>query len=204
MNDDGVPPSPRPTPGPPSASPGRFILQHFAPQDDYLVSQSPHNQDARLPADMSQFPPPVIVDMFYGCAAVLRRGMQAADAIQLLAGSLYYDGTGSGESNSSGEAGDEDDDIVAGSPTLVDESPRSRRVKGWASRHCDQSEPRLSTIDEAMDFVMFLWSRSGPKRRDKPPPTQEEDMRRDRVYEWVQTHSQSKPVLTGSDCAEKA
>jgi hypothetical protein len=186
MDDDDVPPSPRPTSGPPSASPGRFILQHFTPQHAYMVSQSPHNQNARLPADMSQFPPATIVDMFYGCAAVLRWGIpQATDSIKL---SLYYPKKGSGGSNLSGEAGDEEDDsVAAGSPTLVDESPRSRRAKGWASRHCDQSEPRLSTIDEAMDLVMLLWSRSRPKRQEKPLPTQEEDMRQDRVHAWLQT-----------------
>jgi hypothetical protein len=188
MNDDDIPPSPGPILGPPSASPGRFILQHFTPQHEYIVSQSPHNQDARLPADMSQFPPPIIVDMFYGCAAVLRWGIpQAADAIELSMGPLYYDETGSGESNSSGEAGDGTDDIEAArSPTPV-ETPRSKRAKAWASRHCDQSEPRLRTIDEAMDLVMLLWSRSGPKHQEELPPTQEEDSRQDRVHAWLQT-----------------
>jgi hypothetical protein len=188
MNDDDIPPSPGPILGPPSASPVRFILQHFTPQHEYIVSQSPHNQDARLPADMSQFPPPIIVDMFYGCGAVLRWGIpQAADAIELSMGSLYYDETGSGESNSSGEAGDGMDDIEAArSPTPV-ETSRSKRAKAWASRHCDQSEPRLRTIDEAMDLVMLLWSRSGPKHQEEPPPTQEEDSRQDRVHAWLQT-----------------
>lgn len=188
MNDNDVPPSPGPILGPPSASPGRFILQHFTPQHEYVVHQSPHNQDARLPADMSQFPPPIIVDMFYGCAAVSRWGIpQASAAIQLSVGSLYYDETGSGESNSSGGARDGESDIEAAcSPTPV-ETPQSKRAKRWASRHCDQTEPRLNTIDEAMDLVMLLWFRSGPKHQEKPPTTQEEDVRRDRVHAWLQT-----------------
>ena len=107
MNDDNIPPSLGPILGAPSTSPGHFILQHFTPQHKYIVSQSPHNQDAHLPANMSQFPPPVIVDMFYGCAAVLWWGIpQAANAIELSVGSLYYDETGLGELNSLGEAGD--------------------------------------------------------------------------------------------------
>ena len=175
MNDNDVPPSPGPIFGLPSASPGRFILQHFMPQHEYLASQSPHNQDARLPADMSRFPPPTIVDMFYGCAAVLRWGIpQASSAIQFSVGSLYYDETGEG------------DNEVAPSPTPV-ESPQSKRAKFWAGRHCDQTEPRLNTIDEAMDLVMFLWSRSGHKHQEKPLTTQEEDVRRDRVHAWLQT-----------------
>jgi hypothetical protein len=182
MNDNDVPPSPGPVLGPPSASPGRFILQHFTPQQRYLASQAPHNQDARLPADMSQFPPPTIVDMFYGCTAVLRWGIpQASSAIQSLVGSLYYDETGSGED------GDGEGDIEAAhSPTPV-ETPRSKRAKIWAGRHCDQAKPGLNTIDEAMDLVMSLWSRSGHKHQEEPLTTQEEDMCRDRVQAWLQT-----------------
>lgn len=184
MNDNDVPPSPGPIFGPPSASPGRFILQHFTPQHEYLASQSPHNQDARLPADMSQFPPPTIVDMFYGCAAVLRWGIpQASSAIQFSVGSLYYDETGSGESNWSREEGDIE---AAPSPTPV-KTPRSKRAKFWAGRHCDQTKPRLNTIDEAMDLVMLLWSRSDHKHQEKPITTREEDMCRDRVHAWLQT-----------------
>jgi hypothetical protein len=134
---------------------------------------------------MSQFPPPIIVDMCYGCAAVLQWGIpQATATIRLSVGSLYYDETGSGES---GEAGDGEGDIEAArSPTPI-ETPRLKRANYWADRHCDQPEPRLTTIDEAMDLVSLLWARSAPKRQKKPPTTQEEDMRRERVHAWVKT-----------------
>ena len=130
MVDDDVPPSPGPILGPPNASPGRFILQHFTPQDDYTIRNSPHNQDARLPADMSEFPAPIIVEMFYGCVALLRWGIpQASDAIWLLAGSLYYDETGSRVSNKNSLGGAEGDT----------EAPKRANVR--ASRQCDKSEP---------------------------------------------------------------
>ncbi|KAF5384119.1 hypothetical protein D9615_003271 [Tricholomella constricta] len=183
MHDDDVPPSPLPIPGPPSASPGRFILQHFKPPYEVIETHAPHNQNARLPADMSQFPPPIIVDMFYGCAAVLRWGItEAKSFIELSVGPLYYDFI-----------------EAAASPTNVNESPRSRRAKkhesprsrrakAGASQHCDQSEPRLvRTMDEAMDFVSLLWMRSAPKRQEMPPSTEEEDLRRERVQAWLET-----------------
>ena len=185
MNDNDVPPSSGPIYGPPSGSPGRFILQHFTTQPDFMVRIAPHNQDARLPADMSQFPPPIIVDMFYGCAAVSRWGIpQATAAIQSSVGSLYYDKSGPGELILSGGARDGEDDIEAArQPT----PPRSKRAKARESQHRNQTEGRINTIDEAMDLIMLLWSRTGPKPPDKPPTTPEEDMRRDRVQAWLQT-----------------
>jgi hypothetical protein len=131
---------------------------------------------------MSQFPPPIIVDMFYGCAALLLWGIpQASDAILLSAGSLYYDETGPGEPNPPGEAGDGGDDTEgARSPTPM-ETHWSKRAKVWANRHRDgHSEPHLA-MDEVMDLVLLLWSRSGPKHQEKPPPTQAELLRQDRV-----------------------
>ena len=202
MNDDDVPPSPRPIAGPPSASPGRLILQHFTPLHQNIVSQAPHNWNARLPADMSQFPPPIILDLFYGCAAVLRWGIaKATSVIQSSMGSLYYDRMGSGESDSSGGSSGEDDVIKAtGSPTLVGESPWSRRSKAWANRHCDRSEPCPGTLDEAMDLVSLLWWRSGLKHQEKPPPTQEEDLRQDRIHAWLQTQWFFKFKYPGLPC----
>ncbi|KAF5384121.1 hypothetical protein D9615_003273 [Tricholomella constricta] len=177
MNDDDVPPSPLPIPGPPSASPGRFILQHFVPLYEAIETHAPHNQDARLPADMNQFPPPTILDMFYGCTTVLRwKTIGAGKYIESLAGPQYYDKAGSGLLT----RGEDDVIEAAGSPTLVEESPRSRRAKARASRHCDQSETGLRTIEEAMDFVSLLWMRSAPKRQEMPPSTEEEDLRRER------------------------
>ena len=121
--------------------------------------------------------------MFYGCAAISRWGFaEAINAIHLSTGSLYYDETGSGESNSSGEAGDEDEDCdAARSPTPV-ETSWSRRTESRASRP-RKSELERKIFEQAMDAVMLLWCRSCP---EKPPSTEEEDMRQDRVHAWLQ------------------
>jgi hypothetical protein len=167
MGDDDVPLSPRPIHGPPRVSPGRFILQHLAPQEDAIEQIFPHNQDARLPADMSQFPPPVIIDMLYGCAALSQWGIpQTIKAIDLLAKPSF------------------DIAKAARSPRPSIEAPRPKRAKKQAGRHCDQSE-RPITMDKAMDLISILWSRSCPQPQEEPPPTQ--DMCRDRVNAWLQT-----------------
>ena len=136
MSERDVPPSPRPILGPPSASPGRFTLQHFRQLDDYTTFNSPNNQDARLPADMSQFPPPIIVDMHYGCAAILQWGTaETSAAIWTSVESVYYDKDGgrSSERDNSDEAGSEDqgDEPKGGEAT---ETPRVIPAKKFANR----------------------------------------------------------------------
>jgi hypothetical protein len=97
-----LPPGPGSILGPQSASPGRFTLQQFRQLDQYTIRNSPHNQDARLPADMNQFPPSIIVDMYYGSAAMLQWGIaQSSAAIWSSLESLYYDNIGSGRETSS-------------------------------------------------------------------------------------------------------
>jgi hypothetical protein len=177
-----VPPSPGPIRGPQSASPGRFTLQHFRQLDEYTIRNSPHNQDARLPANMNQFPPPIIVDMFYGCAAVLQWGLpQSSAAIWSSVDSSYYDNTGlGGESSSERDDADGEGDTDGGNET----DARDIRTRKWANRKCAQAGSQLNTIDEAMDLVILLWSQPGPGHREEPPPTQE-DFRRERVDAWL-------------------
>ena len=108
MGDKDVAPSSTPVNGPTSASSSRFILQHFKPQHPAVAHSAPHNQDARRPANMGDFPPPIIVDMFYGCPALLKWGMQEGrDGIWSSAQLSYYDLSESGEDGSSGGSGDE-------------------------------------------------------------------------------------------------
>lgn len=169
MSEQDVPPSAGPIRGPQSASPGRFTLQHFRQLDEYTIRNSPHNQDARLPPDMNQFPPPIIVDMYYGCAAILQWGIdQSSAAIWSSVESLYYSNTCS-ERESSLKL--EDADI---------------RAKKWADRRLAQAGSQLNTMDKAMDLVILLWSQPGPGHREEPPPTQE-DFRRERVDAWLRT-----------------
>jgi len=189
MADTDVPPPPGPILGPPSGPHGRFILQHFTPQDDYTERNSPHNQDARLPADMSQFPPNIIVDTFYGCAAFLQWGtLQASEAIMSSTQDLYYDATGSGEDSPGVAEGDEVDMEGGHSPTPI-ESARDIRARLWAGRHMDSSNRRPSTINEVMDLLLLLRSQSGPEHRETETlrQTQDENFRRDRINAWVQT-----------------
>jgi len=132
---------------------------------------------------MNQFPPPIIVDMYYGCTAILQWGIaQSSAAIWSSVGSSYYDNAGSGrESSSEWDDADGGDGADGGDDT----DGRGLRAKRWANRNCAQSGSHLNTIDEAMDLVMLLWSQPGPEYREEPSSTQE-DFRRERVDAWLQ------------------
>lgn len=147
-----------------------------------MTRNAPHNQDARFPADMSKFPHPIIVDMYYGCAALLRWGTpQAIEAIQSSVGSLYY---GEELRDSSGEDKNGEEDTLT--PTAPD-TARSTQARLWAIQH-DQPHTGIRTVDEAMDLIMLLWSRSAPAHQEELPAIQkEEDLGRERVNAWRQT-----------------
>lgn len=156
---------------------GRFITQHFKRQGDYVTQIAPHNQDARFPADRSQFAHPTIVDAFYGCAALLRWGIrQATDTIESSVRSSYYN-----ESNGNLNLGD----LSGGNKNGKDDPTatwRSERVR--SRRHNQQSG--INTVGEALDLMLLLWSQSAPGQ-DEPPAIQMEDLGQKRVHEWLQT-----------------
>jgi hypothetical protein len=105
-----VPPSPRPICGPQTNAQGRFILHHFREQldNDFATIFYPHNQNARQPAGAKIFPPDVLVDMWYGCAALLQWGMnETIDKIRHSVESEYYDNVNSnGEDDNGWDGGD--------------------------------------------------------------------------------------------------
>jgi hypothetical protein len=88
MNINHIPQSPQPVP----SSPKRLTLQHFVTISSTLVQRDArHNQDARPPADWSTWPPPIILDVLYGNAALKRWATQTTiDLIHRWTKDNYY------------------------------------------------------------------------------------------------------------------
>jgi hypothetical protein len=150
----------------------------------------PHNQDARQPANTDNFPPPAVLDMWYGCAAVLRWGVaETINKIQSSARPHYYDIPSSEEEDSPG------DDDLNGGDNLDRESltppkgkgkerAQSSRAQGKEGR--TQSGSHLNTMGEAMEILMHLWAHPMSGHRGDPSSTQENDQSRDKVNVWLQ------------------
>lgn len=68
------------------------LLQHFVTIPSSLVRRfAPNNQDTRPPADRSIWPPPIILDLLYGIAAIKRWSTQTtADLIHKWTKADYY------------------------------------------------------------------------------------------------------------------
>jgi len=157
--DDDVPPSPGPIRGPQTNGSGRFILHRFREQLDSVAKIFyPHNQNARQPANIDGFPPTALLNMWYGCAALLQWGVsQTIDTIRSSVGSQYYD-----IANSEGERSPGDDDFNGGdnsdkeplTPPKSKEIAQPSRAQGKGGR--TQSGSRLNTMNEAMDFLTLL------------------------------------------------
>jgi hypothetical protein len=155
----------------------------------------PHNQDARQPANPNEFPPPALVDMWYGCAALLQWGNRPTiDAIWSSVRSEYYndvssEGEGSptedngNDSNGSNDlhgGGNSNGDVT---PSEAEPAARSRRPREKGAH--TQTGSYLNTMEEALDLVMLLRSYRKSGRREEPSPTQEQDQSREKVTAWL-------------------
>jgi hypothetical protein len=189
--DEDVPPSPGPIRGQQTNGSGRFILRHFVEQlDDVAQMFYPHNQNARQPADIDDFPPPVLLEMWYGCAAVLRWGVQLTiNTIWSSVGGHYYDI----DDDAPGDDGAPGDDDLNGGDNSDRESltpPKGKETaqssRGQGKEGHTQSGSPLNTMGEAMEFLMLLWAHPRSGHRAGPSSTQEKkDQSRDKVDAWL-------------------
>ena len=75
----------------PSAANRRLIFQHFNVNDPVVRVLGPHNSDARQP-NSNVWPPPVMFDISYGCAALTTWGVpDFKDFARQLTRNIYYD-----------------------------------------------------------------------------------------------------------------
>lgn len=154
----------------------RFIFQFFNPPDIPTSSlHASHNKDARLPINIEELLPPIIVDMFYGCIAILKwkKVQDVSDIIP--SRSMYYDGI---DSSGSSPGRNEEKNGNSGYSKGKKQQAKARR-----DRHYSKASP----LDAAMDFVGHLWSLHAPDYQERPPSALEQDRSRDKVGNWLQT-----------------
>ena len=149
--------------------------------------------------------------MWYGCAALLQWGIhETVDQIQDSVESEYYDNVDSnGEDDNGGDGGDGangGDDSNRGrlTPCKGKEKAHSVGVEGAGSPGNDDSNggsltlpegartasiprARLKTMDDAMDFLLLLWSHQKFGREDPSISTQEKEQSRNKVTSWLQS-----------------
>jgi hypothetical protein len=152
----------------------RFTMQHFDHfgREPSLYSSALHNLDARQPEDdnLNQWPSALILDFFYGCAALNAWGVVPfAQFVRESTKDVYYDAKPDDERRTRQVA------------------ERNARLEARTRRRL-ASHPEESQISDVMDIVMALWMRpyraSSPRQR-QTMHSSDVNGSRDKVQAWL-------------------
>jgi len=158
----------------PSDATRRLTFQHFSDiRDPATEILAPHNSDARQ-SDSNEWPPPLIFDVAYGCAALKTWGVPLFRKFARgETRDIYYNNGNSGdeENGGGGESGD------LGEAKRIQQArerePEKRRLGQQASD---------STGPDFADMVLALWMYNARKGRHRA-----DAVKVDRTQEKVQT-----------------
>jgi len=148
--------------GPVAAS--RLTLQFIADiTDPFFLALLQNNSDARQPDNINTWPPALILDFFYACAALKEWSPKRSKTYIKKQNHDYY----SRIAKPKGESGDKEE---GSSKQAIDRHARyeARQEKRDGKRkrddqeECDEEECE-NTMSEAMDLVMGLWMRHAKK-----------------------------------------
>lgn len=178
-----IPPSPRPCTNPN----GRLTLQIINDADITPVTRmlAPHNQDARPPDDVSGWPTSIVLDAFYGCAAVAKWGnKECCDLIRSIMDSHYYDMGGLDADSSNGsDSGEEDHTITADLPRSQAEARDERAARRASEKEGNSQTRKMSDI---MDFIVRLWAQPDAGSRHQHEMSNSRTVSCDKVLAWLQ------------------
>ena len=182
----------------PSDAHNRLTLHHFAVRDPLTAYVAPHNSDARR-SDSDDWPPPLIFDVSYGCAALKTWGVRTfMDFTRTHTRHIYYnDGDNNGDEN--GDSGDDgqggrssqqiiDHDAWAAKRTAKRTAKRAAtRAATRAAKQAKDSGPQASSTADSgapdiADMVLSLWMHNARKVR-----RQADEMKAGRTREKVGT-----------------
>ena len=155
---------------PPSLADNRLTFHHFVNHDPVTALVAPHNSDARR-SDSDDWPPPLIFDVAYGCAALNTWGVPTfTDFARTRTRHIYYnDGDNNGDKNGDSRDGGPSGDGQGGrrSQQIIDRDARA--AKRAAKRAKDSGPQASSTADseapDIADMVLSLWMHNARKVR---------------------------------------
>ena len=168
----------------PSLANYRLTFQHFNTNDPIVILVAPHNSDAR-PSVSNEWPPDLIFDIAYGCAALKAWG--AGDFVQFMqehTRNIYYDF---------------DNDGGGGGGSLR----RSERIRAQvrknhkaAGQKKAQRLARNTEDDQGIDFadmILALWMRNA-KQRQHQAHAKKVDHTREKVQKWLESTGSSSSM----------
>lgn len=177
----------------PSVANSRLTLQHFETLDAFTRYVVPHNSDARQ-SDGDDWPPPLIFDVAYGCAALRAWGEDAFVQFCRMRAKGIYDGLrddngggGGGDMGDSGDAGDGGSEQNR-SDEQPDVTPFKRSPYKLCSHDMAKQKGKGKTREDDdityADMIMALWTlnaKKNPYQAAKEVETQEN------VQTWLES-----------------
>ena len=168
---------------PVTGSEKHLTLQHFVTVSSSVLQRSArNNQDARPPADWSTWPPPVILDVLYGNAALKRWATQTTiDLIHSWTKDNYYIQPAQEQETAETE--------VTRVAKQVEECLKQAEKQTKSDSNAEGKQKEMSCGD-MFDVLLFFLHLSGPQHSLEPnsPPSQPnpEDASRRKVERWLQ------------------
>lgn len=151
-----------------------LTLQHFFKISSNITLQhAPNNKGARLPTDLSQWPPAIIVNFMYGAAALQKWGLKAGiDKLRKITKETYYFQEVRDETAHKAMAAKSQESVQARAGRA---SKRARAAAGGA----------VEQQNDMMDIVMGLWLQHPTSGTQPPSLPCPEDVSREKVAAWL-------------------
>src|SRR6266550_7471150 len=130
----------------PSLAVSRLTFQHFNIPDALTTLGAPHNSDARQRVDHDDWPPPLLFDVAYGCAALNTWGVpQFMNLARQRTRHIYYDDDDNDDDDENGDGGSDGGD---GEPDVdvsgVDQQRRKPKLDRAARREKKKQEAQAA------------------------------------------------------------
>lgn len=169
----------------PQSSPAvesRLTLQHFFEiLSDITLQYAPNNKDARLPTDLSQWPPAIIVDFMYGAAALKKWGLKAGiDKLRKITEETYYSQKVRDEATHQATAAKAQESVQA----RATRASRRAGASGSGTAAGGPEEQEMNRND-MLDVVMGLWLQHPISGTQPPSLPRPEDVSSEKVAAWL-------------------
>ena len=169
----------------------RLTFQHFNAPDAVTMLMAPHNSDARQHVDHDDWPPPLLFDVAYGCAALNTWGVpQFVNLTRQRTRHIYYDDDDNDDddknSDGGGDGGDEEPDIdVSG----VDQKRRQQKLDRdeWAAGREKKKQEVQAADSQTPDFadmILVLWMHNA-KKGQRQARAMKAEKTREKVRTWL-------------------
>ena len=190
------------------------MLQHLDPSrlGPVLSYFAPDNTDARQPADTSEWPPAIILNLFYASAVLRIWGSD--DFLQWVrkaAMDAYYDNEDDDSAPDDNAPDDNAPDDNAPDDNAPDDDTSKKALQAIArqARYDARNQKRAQTVhpgtqskerqlNDIMDGVMALWMRRARKRGERPqggPPD-----KRNQVFAWLRINGEGPQITPNENC----